>query len=784
MKKTNLKHIFQNWKNLNGSFIINLIGLSIGLACTLLIYLWISDELSFDKFHEKESQLVQVMERAELSNDIEVSWASSGILAELLQKEIPEIKYSVTTCPTSQTNILSTEDNSFRAKGLFIGDDFFKLFSYNFIQGNPDEIFPQINNIILSEELALKFFNTTKNIVGKAIKLDNTDQLFVSGIFKETPLNSSVQFDYVLPYRRMDLKYPGILAWGQSYFNTYLMLKEGVNIAETNKKINAVYQEHSGFKNSSLFTRPYADKHLYDNYEAGFQVGGRITYVKLFSLVALLILLMACINFINLSTASASKRMKEVGVKKLLGASRKSLVIEFMIEAISISFLALIISIIIVNLILPYFNVFVEKQIHLDFELNHILFLLGILLGTALLSGVYPAFYLSRINPLNAFKGSLNSKFGKLGMRRILVITQFAISIFLIAAVFIVWIQMSFVYGQNLGYNKDNIIYFEKEGNGGADIQTFLSELKNIPGVENATSTAWSFVGQRASTDGVSWNGKTPDDHVSFEVQQINYNFIETFEIELKEGRSFSENFESDDATIIFNENAIKAMGIDDPIGKNINLWGRDRKIIGIVKNFNYESLHTKINPLFFILKPSNCKKIMIRIAEEKESEVIESIKNTYQKFYPEFPFDYNYLDQEYNYQYVAEKRVAVLSQYFSGIAILISCLGLLGLVIFSTEQRRKEIGIRKVNGASISEVLFMLNMDFLKWVAIAFIIATPIVYYTMDRWLQNFAYKIDLSWWIFALAGFLALIIALITVSFQTFWAARRNPVESLRYE
>lgn len=455
-----------------------------------------------------------------------------------------------------------------------------------------------------------------------------------------------------------------------------------------------------------------------------------------------------------------------------------------MIEAFTISSLALIISILIVKLFLPYFNVFVEKQIHLGFEANHILFLIGVLLSTALLSGVYPAFYLSRMNPLNAFKGKLNNKPSKLGMRRGLVMSQFAISIFLIAAVFIVLKQMNFIYGQNLGYNKDNIIYFEKEGNIGKNTQAFLSELKNIQGVDNVTSTAWSFVGQKASTDGLSWNGKTPDNYVSFGVQQINYDFIETFDIELKEGRSFSRNFESDESAIIFNENAIKAMGINDPIGKNINLWGRDRKIIGIVKNFNYESLHTKINPLFFILKPANCKKIMVRIDEGKESEVIERIRNLYHKFNPTFLFEYKFLDQDYRNQYVAEKRVVILSQYFAGIAILISCLGLLGLAAFTTEQRRKEIGIRKVNGATISEILILLNKDFLKWVAIAFVIATPLVYYTMHKWLQSFAYKIDLSWWIFALAGGLAMIIALITVSLQTFWAARRNPIESLRYE
>ena len=782
MKK--LKHIFQNWKSLNSSFLINLIGLSTGLACTIVIYLWISDEFSFDKFHEKDSQLYQVMVSTQMSNDIEITWASSGLLAELLQEEIPEIEYSVTTCPTSQTNILSINDNSIRSKGLYIGDDFFNLFSFNLIKGNPTEIFQNADNIILSEELALKLFNTTKNIVGKRIEMDNSDQLFISGIFKETPSNFSIQFDFVLPYKRMMKMYPSILAWGQNYFNTYLVVKNGISIPEINKKINAVYQEHSGSKNSTLFTRPYADQYLYDNYESGLQVGGRITYIRLFSIIAILTLVIACINFVNLSTASASKRLKEVGVKKLLGASRKSLIFDFMIEVFTISSLALIISIVIVKLFLPYFNAFVEKQIYLDFGPNNILFLIGVLLCTSLLAGVYPAFYLSGINPINAFKGKQNNKLGKLGIRRILVISQFTISIILITSVFIVLRQMNFIYGQNLGYNKDNIIYFEKEGNAGENIQAFLSELKNINGVTNVTSTAWSFVGQRASTDGVNWNGKTPDDNVSFEVQQINYNFFETFGIELKEGRPFSKNFGSDNSKIIFNEVAIIAMGIEDPVGKNINLWGKDRQIIGIVKNFNYETLHTKINPLFFILKPSNGRKIMVKIETGMESEVINHIKDLYHKFNPKFPFEYKFLDQEYHNQYVAEKRIVVLSKYFAGIAILISCLGLLGLAAFTTGQRRKEIGIRKINGATISEILIMLNKDFLKWVAIAFVIAIPIAYLAMQKWLQNFAYKTDLSWWIFALAGCLAMIIALITVSWQIYVAARRNPVEALRYE
>ncbi len=724
------------------------------------------------------------MAKTQTSNDIDISWATSGILANLLQEEIPEIENSVTTCPTSQTSILSVNGKSLRSTGLYIGDNFFNIFSYNLLQGNPTEIFPDVNSIILSEELALKLFNTANNIVGRRVELDDNEQLTISGIFKGVPSNSSIQFDFVISYRRLELKYPNILAWGQNYFNTYLIIKDEKSIPEINKKISTVYQKHSGSTNTTLFIRQYADQYLYDNYEGGVQVGGRIIYIRLFSIIAILILVIACINFINLSTAGASKRMNEIGVKKLVGASRKSLIFDFMIEAIAISSFALIISIVIVKLLLPYFNVFVEKQIYLDFGSNHILFLIGILLSSALLSGIYPAFYLSRINPLNAFKGKQSNNLSKFGLRKALVISQFAISIILIASVFIVLRQMNFIYGQDLGYSKDNIIYFEKVGDTGENTEAFISELKNIQCVTNVTSTAWSFVGQRASTDAVKWNGKSPDDNVTFEVQQINYNFFETFGIQLKEGRSFSKNFESDESKIIFNEAAIKVMGINDPIGKNINVWGRDRQIVGIVKNFNYESLHTSINPLFFILKPSNCNKIMVKIEDGMESAVINNIEKKYHDFNPGFPFDYSFLDQDYQNQYVAEQRVFTLSKFFAGIAILLSCLGLLGLATFTTEQRRKEIGIRKVNGATISEILIMLNKDFLKWVVIAFVIATPIVYYTMYQWLQRFAYRIELSWWIFALAGCLAFIIAMITVSLQTFWAARRNPVESLRYE
>jgi len=784
MLKYSLKHIFRNWKNSRSSLIINLIGLTTGLTCVLFIYLWVNDEFSFDKFHEKDSQLFQVMTKFQTDKGIEVSEASSGLLAENLRDEIPEIEYAVTTYESSEIRILSTDNKSIRASSLYATGDFFNVFSYNLIQGNRTEILSDENDIIISEEVAKKLFNTTNDIVGKVIRMDNKEPLTISGIFKRVPSNSSVHFDFVLPYKLMIRENPGIHSWGQNYFKTYLLLSKGTNVTEFNKAISELFQKKTD-SHSSLFIRPYSQRYLYSKYENGIQSGGRITYVRLFSIIGILILVIACINFINLSTARASKKMKEVGLKKVLGAQKSSLIFGFITEAMIISFIALIISLLIVIFFLPYFNDFTGKHILLKFEINFIIFLAGGILFTSLISGVYPALCLSGFNPATVFQGKQNNNLRKSGTRRALVIFQYLISIILVVSVLTVYRQMKFIENQDLGYKKDNVIYFENERGMTGNSQTFLSELKKIPGIVNASSTAWNFISSRASTGGgVDWDGKNTDNNVSFEVQQVNYNLIETLDIGLKEGRSFSEKFSTDNSAIIFNETAIKTMGIKDPVGKVVKVWGGDRQIVGIVKDFHFESLHSKINPLFFILNPSNCKIMMIRIKSGMYQEVIDDINKLYHKFNPAFPFDYKFLDQDFQEQYVAEKRIAFLSRYFALIAIIISSLGLLGLAAFSAEQKLKEIGIRKVNGARISEVMAMLNRDFIKWVAIAFGFATPIAWYIMHKWLENFAYKTNLRWWIFAMAGVSTLAIALLTVSWQSWRAATRNPVEALRYE
>lgn len=766
------------------SFFINLIGLSSGLICALLIYLWVNDELHVDKFHENDRQLFQVMKHYQEGDLQEVTESTSGLLAETLREEIPEIEFVVTAEESSNSVVLTVQDNSIRASGIYSSSDYFKLFSYGLNQKSGNTILLDENEIVISETIALKLFGTADSLLGKSIALNDKKELFISGIFKKVPSNSSIQFDFVLPYKSFLRNYPGTHAWGHNYFKTYLTLQEGTNITALNKKISKLY--HAKIENTAtdLFVSSYSHKYLFNKYENGIQAGGRITYVKLFSVIGILILMMACINFINLSTARASRRVKEVGLRKTFGASKISLIHEFLLEALLLSLLALLVSLVVVNLSLPIFNNFAEKNVALNFQPDLILFLIGIILFTVLASGLYPAFYLSGFKAVKIFKDSTSSSFGKFGLRKALVISQYALSILLIISVLVVSQQMEFISNQNLGYSKSNVLHFEREGKVAENMDTFLSELKNVPGVINASSTAWNFINSRASAGGISWEGKDPDAIVSFEVQQVNYDLIETLGITLKAGRTFSQEFSTDRSAIVFNEAAIKIMGIEDPIGKTVDVWGGDREIIGVVKDFHFESMYSTISPLFFIMNPSNCKKIMVKIAGENQKEVIDGIARLYHEFNPKYPLDYQFLDQDYQKQYEAEKRIGILSQYFAGIAILISCLGLLGLAAFITERRIKEIGIRKVNGAKVFEIIQMLNGDFVKWVITAFIIASPIAYYVTKTWLQNFSYKIELSVWTFVFAGCLSLAIALLTVSWQTYRAANMNPVDCLRDE
>jgi putative ABC transport system permease protein len=794
MLRHNLLIIFRNFKRDKSSFFINLIGLSTGLACVLLIYLWVNDELNFDSFHRKNKQLFQVMENQYNTNGIVTTNETPGLLAEALAAEMPEIKYAV--CATDPAwyseNTLSVEDKIVRANGIFASQDYFNVLTYELIEGDKNAVLIDKNSIVISHAMAMKLFNTTENIIGKTIKWqegNRKNEVAVSGIFKDIPPNTSVHFDYVLSFKLHEELEGGSRwnTWDNFTATTYVILRQGADINQLNAKIFNFVKSKTKYSNVTLFLKRYSEKYLYGKYENGVLVGGRIEYVRLFSLIAIIILIIACINFMNLSTARASRRMKEIGIKKTLGADRKSLVIQHLGESILMAILSLTVAIVLVELLLPQFNEITGKHIILNLNASVILSIVGITLFTGLTAGSYPALYLSGFNPATVLKGKFHSSIGELWTRNGLVVFQFALSSILIVAVLVVYKQIEFVQTKNLGYDKDNIIYFDKDGRFTEDqnLGTFLSEVKRMPEVVNASSIAHSMVKSENYTTGLFWDGKNPNEILRFESMYVDYDMIETLGIEMKEGRTFSREFGSDNSAIVFDEAAITAMGLKNPVGKVINLWGRfNLTIIGVTKNFHFESLHENVKPAFFWMRPQWTKYIMVRIKAGMEKEAVQKIQKLYAQFNPGLTFDYKFLDQSYQAQYAAETRVAVLSRYFAGLAILISCLGLFGLAAFTAERRRKEIGVRKVLGSSELGIITLLTNDFTRVVFASMLISLPVGYFITKHWLDSFAYRIDLQVWYFIGAGLITLFIAWITVAAQAIKAATANPVEALRYE
>lgn len=791
MFRQNLLLIYRSAKKYKGTFFINLIGLSTGIACALLIYLWVHDELSFDKFHENDRQLYQVMENQQHAGDIMTTDGSAGLLAETLLAERPEIAYAVAVTPTvwfPDFVVSAKSGEKLNAIGQFAGKDYFNVFSYGLFAGNKNQVLADKNNIVISESLARRLFNTTENVVGKTIAWqleDRTREVLVAGLFRDVPHNSSAQFDFVLPFDAFKELNPAALDWGNYGCNTFLVLKKGTDIGHFNQQIaQTIDRRQNGNAYRTLFVTRYSDGYLHGSYQNGQPAGGRIGYVKLFSIIAVLVLVIAGINFTNLSTAKATTRLKEVGVKKAIGASRKGLIFQYMGESLMISFFAFLIAIGLIILLLPGFNEMTQKAIVLRPDPGIVLSFLGITLLTGLLAGVYPALYLSGFNPVTILKGKISTSIGELWARKGLVVFQFTTSIMLIVAVFVVYKQISFVQSKNVGFNKDNIVYFPQEGAIKANLEPFLDGVRNIPGVMKASSMEDVIVGTHSTTVGLNWKGKAENDLVKFENVTVNHDLIEALGINMKEGRAFSRDFATDSNAIIFNEAAIKIMKLKNPVGQTVNLWGKERHIIGVAGNFNFLSLHEEVQPLFFKLSPRRTNNVMVKIAPGKEAATIDQMSRIYRQFNPGYAFDYKFLDADYQAQYVAEKRVQSLSQYFAGLAILISCLGLFGLAAFTAQRRMKEIGVRKIHGSGVTNIVFLLTGDFTKLVLLSVLVALPCSYLISRNWLESFAYHIDLTIWYFLAAGLIALLTSWITVGMQAVKAAMLNPLQCLKHE
>jgi putative ABC transport system permease protein len=794
---------FRNFRRYTSSFLINLIGLSTGLFCAIMIYLWVHDELGVDKFHKNDDRLYVVLKNATTPNGILTFDETPGILADVLPAEMPEVQYATAVISPQKENkkgIFLIDNNNVEATDLCVSKDFFKVFSFPLIQGDNNEVLSGANDIVISDELAMKLFHTTENVVGKQVqwnRLQLSGPYIVSGVFKKPPANSTLQFDVLFNYRLFLEKNEKLTSWKNGGPTTHLVLKEGVDAKKFNSKIAGYLQQKGG--KETLFVQKFSDRYLNGQYENGVPAGGRMGYVKLFSIIAIFILVIACINFMNLSTARAFTRLKEVGIKKVMGAGRGLLIMQYIGESMLIAFISLLVAIIPLWLLLPKFNEISGKHLTLTPDGNLIIGVLAITIITGFIAGSYPALYISGFKPVKIFKGKVSISLGELWVRKGLVMFQFAISVILIVSVLVVYKQIQLIQTKNLGYSRDNVVYFARKEmvsenkddykEGGIKQQeneSLLQEIRNIPGVVSAASFRHNIAaGREGGTTDIQWPGKRPDDNTEFTDIAGGYDFIETMGISMKEGRSYSRNYGDEKTKVVFNEAAIAAMGLTNPIGKTVRIWGEEKQIIGVMKNFNFQSLYENIKPCFIELsaRPNNVK-FMVKIKAGTERETLARLQRVYHQYNIGLPFEYRFLDDDYQALYISEKRVEVLSGYFAGVVIIISCLGLFGLAAFTVQKRYKEIGIRKVLGSTSMSIIWLLWGEFNKIIIIALLIALPASYFLMKNWLDDFVYRINLSVWYFLAAGILILVITWLTVGSQTIRATRIKPAETLRSE
>ncbi|WP_353718506.1 ABC transporter permease [Dyadobacter sp. 676] len=788
-------HFISAWRHFRKNIqftLLNVVGLSTGLVCALLIYLWVTDELAFDKFHEKDSRLYQLMIHEKGGDRLVTSEGTGGILKEFLPADMPEVEMVVCTTPAAwfQKFSLSRENTTVGASGNFVGPDYFRAFSFPLVRGSAQSALADKNSVVISEQMARRLFGSPQQAMNRLVEWKwqaFSRKCQVTGVFRDLPANSSEQADLLIPLSAWDeiLPQSNMPNTASGPFHNYVVLRPDADVHLLEQKLAGYAKKRFNDANSTLFLRKYSDGYLHGKYENGARSGGRIEYVRLFSAIAAFILLIACINFMNLSTAKASVRVREVGVKKALGASRLTLICQFLGESILMSFITLVIALGIVWLLLPRFNLITGKQLTLQPDTQLVAALLAMMLVTGLLAGSYPALYLSRFNPALTLKGKLMHVVGDLWVRKGLVVFQFAVSVIFIISVVVVYKQIDYVQSKNPGYERANIVYFEMEGRAAAQRDAFLERLRTLPGVANASSIQQKIILPAfLPATGVRWDGKNQKDEIRFYQMPVNYGLTETLGIRMIAGRSFSKDFGSDTASVVLNETAIRRMGITDPVGKQIMIGGRARNIVGVARDFHFNSFHEEIKPFIFRLSPDETMLATVKIRPGEVPATLAKIRAFYRDFNPGYAFDYQFLDYDYQVQYASEQLVAQLARYFAALAILISCLGLFGLAAFTAERRRKEIGVRKVLGATTGSVVAMLSREFLMLVSVAIAIACPLAWWLTERWLGQFAYHIQTGAGIFAGAALAMTVITLATISFQSVRAALANPTQSLKSE
>ncbi|MFD2933671.1 ABC transporter permease [Spirosoma flavum] len=771
--------------------VVNMLGLALGMACSLLIMLWVQDERSVDAFHANKQQLYRIYMREYFSGKVQgVIWTPGPLAAEL-KKSIPEIQLSTAfSWASSQTFSVGNKVNKQQTNTA--GADFFKMFSYKLLQGTAEAALKDRNSLAISRSMAEVFFGSPEAAIGKPIRFDNRKDLLVTAVFENVPKSSTLTFDCLQNWDGYLEDNPWAKGWESTDPLTFFMIRPDANPEKVEAKIKHFMDKFNKDANKPFHTelamQPFHEYYLNSNFKNAQIDGGRIEYLRLFSLVAVFILLIACINFMNLATARSAKRAKEVGVRKVVGAIRAVLVGQFLGEAMLLTVFSVMLSVLFVGLLLPSFNSLTGKQIALPInDLSFWGILGGLTVFTGLLAGSYPAFFLSSLNPIRVLKGALKFDTKSTWLRQGLVVFQFSLSIILIVGMIIIYRQVEYVQTKNLGYDRENLIYFPLEGDLSKNYDVLKEEISQILSVKQVSQMTESPASNGSGTEGISWPGSDPTDKVRFTPVGVGYDFVKTMNLNVVEGRDFAKDFPTDSTGFLINEAALKVIGYKDPIGKTIT-WGNNKgAIIGVLKDFHFQSLHTSIRPLIAYLNTNSRRhggNAIVRIEAGKTTETLAQLEIICKKLNPKFPFTYYFTDQEYARQYQSEQVVSKLANYFAFLAIFISCLGLFGLATFTAEQRTKEIGVRKVLGASVGNIVGLLSQDFLKPVAIGILLASPVAWWAMSKWLNGFAYKIDIEWWMFVLAGSLAVAIALLTISFQSIKAALMNPVKSLRSE
>ncbi|WP_373519917.1 FtsX-like permease family protein [Pricia sp.] len=786
MFKNHIKIAFRGLGKRKGFALINVIGLALGIWCTLLIALWISDELGKDRFHAKGDTISQVMTNVTSEEGEIDTWSGTGYpVAEALAEQIPEIE-TVVRSAGPRESILKVDEKKVGAQVIGADTGFFDMFSFPLKKGQTESCLTDLKSIVLSDEMALIYF-PKGNAMGETINvmLDETAEPFlVTGVFEKIPRQSTLQFDAVVPldnFLPMNNK-----SWGNSWLTTYILHGEHTALDVLGQKIKNIHGEAGEDPWRTLSLQPLHDRYLYSKFENGKAVGGRIDYIILFGIIAMFTLLIACFNFINLTTARAVQRSKEVGIKKVLGAGKNALLGQFFMESVVLVLVSVLCAIVFALISMPLFNAITEKELTIDFSDPRLYGILAIIaLATVLLSGLYPAFSLSSSKSINALNEKLKGNKGETVLRKGLVVFQFFLCMVMITGTLVVYLQLEYIQNKNLGLDKENILFMYMDNETYLKSQSMKAEFANFSGIEQVSLASSNFIDAGGTTSDPVWEGQSADDGQKwFSVLTVDFDLMEMLDIPVTNGRSFSPKFATDTLNYLVNEEAVKAMGLENPIGKSMSFWGDEGgKIVGTVKNFHFASLHNPIGPMIIRCRPTEAVMFYVKTMPGRTAEAMAHMEKVHRQF-SGLPFTYNFLDETIEKGYKDEQKVQKLAGIFAFLAIVISCLGLFGLAMFTAHQRIKEIAVRKVLGANIAGLFQLLSKDFVKLVAIALFIAIPLAWYVMNDWIQGFAFHIDIQWWMFLFAGGILLLISLLTVSYQTLKVATTNPAKSLRTE